>query len=717
AVVRNATPKGEASLRLRIDAGSLMERDDQQGLAHFMEHMIFNGTRNVPEGEFVRRLERLGLAFGPDTNAFTSFDQTVYMLELPETNAEVVDTALLLMREAAGEALLETEAINRERGVVLSEERTRDTPGLRTARAQYDFFMKGQLPPKRFPIGKPEVLRSAPRERFVEFYEGYYRPENATFVAVGDFDPDEMERKIRERFSDWRGQGPPGVGPNLGPVAEREFEVRTFIEPGAPASVQIAWTTKPELDPDTRAERREDWVEALGLAVMNRRFERLARSDKPPFIGAGARHGTSLDALDQTTVRAAFQPGRWRRALEAIEQEQRRIVQYGITQAELNREITETRASLQTQVAGAGTRRSSALASSIVDAVNDEEVVTAPAEDLAVFEEAVRGLTAEHVSGVLKTLFEGEGPLVFLSSPEPITEADQAVARAFQQSRQVAVAAPADQAAKAWAYTDFGTPGRVAERRVLPDLVHADRRTGNGAPVPAPAAEDAGIHFIRFENGVRLTVRPSQNRKDQILVNVRAGDGELDLPLNRPSPGWVADAALTEGGLGKLTTEEIEEALGGKVYSAGFGIDDDAFVLSGATRPEDFGVQMQVLAAYLTDPAWRPQGLERLKAFAPNLHQQLEATPGGVLGRELPRLLRSGDPRFGLPPLPAMTSTRIGDVRRAVAPLTTEPIEVVITGDVTVDQAVKQTAATFGALPPRRDAAGGFRRPDAGAGG
>jgi zinc protease len=632
----------------------------------------------------VRRLERLGLAFGPDTNAFTSFDQTVYMLELPETNAEVVDTALLLMREAAGEALLAPEAIDRERGVVLSEERTRDTPGLRNALAQYDFLMKGQLPPKRFPIGKPEVLRTAPRERFVEFYEAYYRPENATFIAVGDFDPEEMERKIRERFGDWRGQGPAGVGPNLGPVAKRGFETRTFIEPGAPASVLIAWTTKPELDPDTREERREDWVESLGLAVMNRRFERLARSDKPPFIAASAGHSTNLDALDQTTVRATFQQGGWRRALEAAEQEQRRAVQYGVTQAELNREITEVRATLQTRLAGSGTRRSSALASGIVDAVNDKEVFTAPAEDLAVFEEAVRGLTAERVSTVLKALFVGEGPLVYVSSPQPITDSERAVAQAFTQSRQVAVAPTSAQAVKAWAYTNFGTPGRVVERTEVADLKTT---------------------FVRFANGARLTVRPSQNRKDQVLVSVRAGDGELDLPLNRASPSWVADAALTEGGLGKLTTEEIEDALGGKVYSAGFGIDDDGFALSGATRPEDFAVQMQVLAAYMTDPAWRPQGLERLKSFAPNLHQQIESTPGGVLGRELPRLLRSGDPRFGLPSLQAMTSTQINDVRSAVAPLTTEPIEVVITGDVTVEEAIRQTAATFGALPRRRDAA------------
>jgi predicted Zn-dependent peptidase len=307
-VMKNATPPGEASLRLHIAAGSLMEEENQLGLAHFMEHMVFNGTRNVPEGEFVRRLERHGLAFGPDTNAYTSFDETVYMLELPETDTAVVDTALLLMREAGGEALMAAEAIDRERGVVLSEERTRDTPQYRMIRTHFDFLLKGQRLPSRFPIGTAEVIRSASRERFVSFYEGYYRPENATFVAVGDFDPAEMERKIRERFSDWRGQGPAGREPDLGRVAPRRSETKVFHEPGAPASVRISFLNPPDLTPDTRAKQRREWVEQLGLAVLNRRFERLARQDRAPFLGASARHDTEYRSADITQVTATYRP-------------------------------------------------------------------------------------------------------------------------------------------------------------------------------------------------------------------------------------------------------------------------------------------------------------------------------------------------------------------------------------------------------------------------
>jgi zinc protease len=631
----------------------------------------------------VKRLERVGLAFGPDTNAYTSFDETVYMLELPETRAEVVDTALLLMREAAGEATLATDAIDRERGVVLSEERTRDTPGLRMIKSQFDFLMKGQLPPKRFPIGDVSVLRTAPRERFVSFYEQYYRPENATFIAVGDFDPAEMESKIRARFSGWRGRGPAGMGPHLGPVAPRKMEGRTFVETGAPAQLTIAWMSKPELDPDTRAERREDWIESLGLVVLNRRLERISRGDDPPFVAASAGHGTTVGAADETSVSADYEPGRWKPALEAVEQEIRRIVLYGVSQRELDRVITEARTSLQASVTGQGTRRSADLAGAIASKVNENDVFTAPDEGLAVFEEAVRGLTAEQVNAALKPLFDGEGPLVFVSSPRPIADGVPAVVAAFNGSRQVAVAPSSFQAARGWAYTNFGAPSRVLERREVSDL---------------------GVTFVRFENGTRLTIRPSRNRKDEVLVSARAGDGVLDLRRDGSSAFWVAEAAIIEGGLGKLTTEEIEEALATEVYGVGFDIDENSFVLSGGTRPEDLDTQLQVLAAYATDPGWRPEAVERPKVFASNFHDQIEASPDGVLSRDLDRLLRSGDPRFGLPSREVMAATTVDQVRTEIGgPLSREPFEVVITGDVSVEEAIRQTALTFGALPRRTD--------------
>ncbi len=682
ALRHNSSPPGQAAIRLFIDAGSLAERDDQRGLAHFMEHMVFNGTRNVPEGEFVRRLERLGLRFGADTNASTSFEETIYTLDLPNTRAETVDTALLLMRETAGEALLDADAINRERGIILSEERARGGVGLRTAEAQLEFIMKGQLMPTRMPIGNVETLKNAPRERFVEFYEAYYRPENATVVAVGDFDVDEMERKIRTRFGDWRGQGPAGPKPDVGPVAKRGTEVRVFAEPGAPPSVAMLWTSAGNVEPDSRAKRIREMRASLLMAVLNRRLARVALRADPPFAAATADYASG-EMMTSAGFSTHFGTKGWRPALDAIEQEHRRVVRYGVTQAELDRTIVGFRETSRDALASAATRSTGQLTSDILQGVASDAVVTTPADRLALFEDAVRGFDAQAASALARELFRGEGPLVFMTSPEPVDGGEPAVMQALRASQRVAVAAPADSAAKPWPYSNFGAPGRVVQRREVPDL---------------------GTTFVRFDNGVELTVRPSRKEENRIMVAARMGDGTRDLPLGRPSAAWAAREGLIEGGLGKLTVDEVDDALVGRSYGANVSVGEEDFVLSGTTRPADLATQMQLLTAYASDPAWRPQGLQRAKASVPAMFQQYRTSPGGMLSLAVPRLLRSGDPRFGTPAQAAMLSTSIADVREALKPLATEPIEVVIVGDTTVEEAIRQTAATFGALPPRRAA-------------
>lgn len=685
-IMRNTTPPGQTSLRLRIDAGSLMETDDQRGLAHFLEHMAFNGSTNVPEGEMVKILERAGLSFGADTNASTSFDETVYELDLPRSDEATLDTGLMLLREATGAMLLEPAAIDRERGVVQSEERTRASPAYRILEERYRFFLQGQLPSRRFPIGDSDVLKTAQRDRFVAYYNAYYRPERTTLVVVGDIDPSAIEAKIRARFGDWKPVGPNGAEPDLGRIVERGPGAKVVIESGGPATIQIGWVNPPDLSADSRARRQQRLIRQLGFQVLNRRYERISRSPSPPFVGAGAFRYTDVDAADLTMLSVNYQPGKWREAMEAAEREQRRVVQWGVQQPELDREIAEYRALLEGAVAGAATRRTPQLAEGIVDSISEDEVFTSDAFDLALFEEAVRGLTAETVTAELKRQFAGQGPLVFVTSPTPIEGGDQTVAAAFASSRLAAVEAPATIVAKAWPYEDFGTPGKVAEQRDVLDL-------------------DAT--FVRFENGVRLTVKPTKFRDDQILVSVRVGDGYLDLPRDRQSLGWAASLAYIEGGLGKLTADELQQVLASTLYGASFSIDEDAFELSGRTRPQDFQRQLQVLTAYVTDPAWRPEPFERVRAYGSALLDQLESTPGGVFSRDGAALLRSGDVRWRFPNRQDFQTARQEDLKALISgAMATDAIEIIIVGDISMETAIKEVAATFGALPPRAPAAG-----------
>jgi len=683
AVMRNATPPGQASLRLYFAAGSLMETDAQQGLAHFLEHMAFNGSKAVPNrGEMVKILERHGLAFGADTNAETTFQSTLYKLDLPKADDETTDVSLMLLRETASELSLNPDAVAAERGVILSEERTRDTPAYRIGKARMAFLMAGQKAPNRFPIGLTSVIDKADAATLAEFYHRYYRPERATLIAVGDFDPAAMEAKIKARFGDWRGVGPPGSDPDLGHVKNRGAAFSIAAADGAPTTLELAWTAPPDLSPDSAAKRRREWIDRLALAVLNRRLTTLARQDDPPFIAAGAFRGDQLRTEKVTAVLAEAQPDQWKPALAAAQSEVRRAEQYGVRPDELAREVTEEEARLKAAADGAPTRRTPLVADEIASTLDDDLVETSPADDLAFFESVAKGLSPQAVSGALKDAFKGQGPLVFLAASDPPAGGEAALRAAFDEAKGGPLAAPAAPRQVDWPYSDFGTPGKVAEQTEVSDL---------------------DTVFVRFENGVRLTIKPTKFREDQVLVKVRMGDGLKTMSPAAQSMAW-AGAAFTEGGLKQISADDAERALAAQVYGLNIGVEDDAFTLSGQTRSDDLSTQLQVLAAYVSDPGWRPEAFQRIKAYGETLDTQYAATDMGVFGRDLPGLIHGGDRRWTFPSKSQIDQENLDQLKNQLAPaLSDGALEVVVVGDVTVDKAIAAVSETFGALPRRPD--------------
>ncbi len=678
AIFKNATPPGQASIRLRIGSGSLNESDAQQGLAHFLEHLAFKGSKRVPEGEMVKILQRKGLAFGPDTNASTSWTQTVYMLDLPQTDASTIETGFMLMRETASELSLDATAMEPERNVVLSEERLRDTPGYRATKARYGTLLEGQLAPKRFPIGEKDVIKNAPANLIKEFYSANYRPDRATLIVVGDIDPAAIEEKIKGTFGDWAPVGPATSEPELGALKSRGFTAQVIEQPGSNTLVSISWL-KPYVEAaDTKTKRRTDLVDALGLAVLDRRLDKIARSEHPRFLGAGESYSDSLHSAKVASVSATSAPESWKEALAAIEQEQRRLVQYGVSQDELNLEILNWRTALEQAAATAATRTTPSLAAGILGGVESDSVSTSPADDLALYNEMVNGLTVAEVNAALPHIFKGAGPLVQVATPVQI-EGDRATVEAeYNKAHAVAVNAPQIEAAVTWPYTEFGKPGTVAEQKTIADL---------------------GVVTARFENGVKLTIKQTNFRQDEILVAVQVGNGYLDLP--KESSVWLTNAFVS-GGLKKLTLDDIVRILASKVAGANFSISDDAFIFSGRTNQRDLDFELQLLTADIMEPGYRPEAVERSRKAYINALPQWAATASGVYSRDASGLLRSGDPRFVTPSLKQLEAGKVEELKEMLqGPLANGAIEVTIVGDVTPEAAIKLTAATFGALPSR----------------
>jgi len=681
AVRANQTPPNVASVRMVFNMGSLGEAEDQRGLAHFIEHMAFNGTTDVPEGEMVPLLERYGLQFGPDTNAFTGYETVGYQLDLPDAGQEALETALFLMRQTASEMLLDAEAIDRERGVVLSEERVRNTPIRRWNNALWRFRLPDTLIPERDAIGTTEVLENAPRERFVDYYENFYTPERGMVVVVGDIDPDTVAAQIEASFADWQGIDDPRPDPDIGSVStDRPLSAGYFYDPELYTIITVDAVRPHAPALDSSQTRFENNLANIGDAILSRRFATLTSSGTSPLIQAAANHGTDFSLADRASVLAIARPDRWEEAVAAVEQELRRALEHGFTQAELDEQVANLHTALRDAAEQSGTRQSSTLSDQIWSNWRSDQVLTTSQSMLERFEETLPQVTPEAVSEAFRAQWEGVEPLLFLASSEQMDDAQTRLIDAWETSAETPVEPPEDRGDLAFAYTDFGPAGAIVSREEI---------------------EDLGLVRLQFENGVAVTFKPTDFEDGTVRVRLDFGRGELE-PRAMPAVDIIAGSVFTASGLGEHSADELGRVLAGRNIGNSFNVGDDSFSFNAATTPGDLRIQMDLLTAFLTDPGWRQEGMDQFRAVIPEIRRNSYATPGGVMSAEVSRLIRSGDERYGLPDPEQVAGVDMDAIRDFLTPaLDNAPIEVTIVGDVSEAALIEALAPTLGALPAR----------------
>ncbi len=683
ALLKNSTPKDSVVLRMRVDVGSFAEADDQRGLAHFLEHMAFNGSTHVPEGEMVKLLERKGLAFGADTNASTGFDETVYELDLPNASDDLIDTGLMLMRETGSELTIDPAAVDRERGIILSERRARDTYQLRSVIDQFDFELQGMHVADRLPVGTEEVIRTAPAARIRDIYDRYYRPERATLVMVGDFDPAAVEGKIKTRFADWVGRGPAGADPDIGVIDyTRPAAADDFIDPAIQDAVTLT-TFKPWVDEaDTQTKRARSLAEGVGESIVSRRLAKIALNEDSPILAGYFNEAAGWKVFDQVTLGAIAKEGAWQEALALVEQERRRAIEHGFTEAEVNEQLANRRTALRNAVAGVTTRRSDALADVLVKAAKGDFVMVRPETSQALFDATAPSLSAAAVTAAFRSRMDGfSPPLVRVTVKKPIQGGTDAVLAALSRSARVTVAAPTEAANAAFAYDNFGTPGKIV----------GDERI-----------EDLGIRRIRFDNNVLLNIMTTDFQKDRVMLSLRVDGGNLLATRDDPTKVSLA-GSLMLGGLEAHSVDDLRSILAGRTVSPSFGVGTDAFGGSAVTSPEDFGLQAKLMAAYLTHPGYRQDGLALIRRVLPQQYAANDATPAAVIGRDAGGILANDDPRSQTPPLETLMALDWAQLKPVVAESFAHgAIEIGVVGDIDEQAAIDAIAATFGALPERR---------------
>jgi zinc protease len=688
AIRRNTLPRDEVSMRLVIEAGSMQETHDQEGLAHLLEHMAFRGSAHVPDGEVIKTLERLGLRFGADANAATSPLETLYRFDLAKPDGDSVDTGLTFLREIASGLTLSQAALDGERRVVLAEERQRAGPSMDIGAAQRAAEFPGH-PFTRSPVGRIEVIEGATPAQLRAFYDAYYRPERAVLVVVGDIEPAAIEGKIRGLFSDWTGRGPAGQDPPPYAPTGRARTVVVDAQPGASVTrLSLAWIPPYRAPDQSRAGRIDELVRAIGESALSRRIGEMKEQAGQPFILGGlgsfwipgVASGESLGAGFVSDLPAT---------IRILTTAQRQAAAGGLTQPEVDLAITSMRAALQQQAAGSfnlPSNQTPPRAELLADEAASGQIDLSDQQRLGLFEEAVKGLTLERVNAALKAQFSGEGPVVFLVTPAPPPGGKAAVEALLDQAAAARLAAYAPPAAKFWTHTNFGAPGRVVERTEVADL---------------------GVTMARFANGVRLTIKPSKASPGVAQVLVRFGHGRLDQPRDHLDASDMAMTLVQTGGLDDLKASEISRAVPGRRIAMIARTGDEAFAIG--TGPlsvaiTDLDLEMQYLAATIAVPGWRSDSWKPLMVSNAQEDQGADATPDSVFERNSAALLHPGDQRWAYSTAQMRAGWTPGEARAFIEPiLKRSNLEVIVVGDVTPDQAIAAVAKTFGALPKRDD--------------
>jgi len=678
AIQHHEQPQDGASVRMFVDVGVREEGDDEIGATHFVEHMAFNGSTNIPEGQLVPRLERLGLAFGADTNAMVNLDYTVYMLDLPRTDAATVDAALEIMRETASELTIAPEAVERERGIILSEMQLRNSP----QRRRISHYLTAALPGNHLGAritAPPEAINGISAEQLRAYYRGHYRPDRATLVVVGDFDVAEMEAKITQVFADWRESGEARVpyAPPVQPAATPQ--VATFVDASIPEVVELQYFSSYRPALNTLADSRRGLLEVVATLALNNRLAALTRSAETPILGGQA----GIQELNRTAETAGLlvvaKDGQWPAALALAEQELRRAREHGFTAAEIAEAKANLATALTNAAAQAAGRPSAALADELGSASLNNAVPVSPEGRLALYRAVADSISPDAVTQAFRAAWPGTPSLVHVSTKVPVEQA--AIAAAFANSVQVAVAAPAQAADTQFAYDDFGPAGTVVSDSTIADL---------------------GIRTVAFANGTRLNLKRTDFEPGAISFQMLVGDGLRAFPRDKPGLPVMLGVALPEDGLDAHEPDELRRLLAGCRVSLALGANDDALSAAGATTPADLELQLKLLAARLTATAWRPETQTQWAGVAALLARNFAATPSNLLQVAVVHEISGDDGRMGFDDPAELTMRTLQELEAAVEPqLASGAVELALVGDFDEDAAIAAFARTLGALPPR----------------
>ena len=618
----NKKPEKRAELRLAVKAGSILEEDDQQGLAHFVEHMAFNGTKNFPKNDIVQFIESLGMRFGADLNAYTSFDETVYMLQVPTDKPEVMDKALLVLEDWAHNVSFENSEIDKERGVVMEEWRLRRGAGARTTDKLFPILLKGSRYADRIPIGKTEILQNFKPETLKKFYADWYRPEIMAVVAVGDFDKAAVENLIKTHFSGLT--NPPAPRPRtVYDVPDHEGSVYaiTTDKEMTGTTVEIE-NILPARKQGTFGVYRAHIVDRLFSGMLSARFSEIAQKPDAPFLAAGVgRSDFIARTKEEAALSARVKEDSIEKGLDALLTEVERVSRFGFTATELDRQRQNLLRSYERLVVEDQNRQSGSRADEYIRNFLTNETLPGAELEQALHQRFLPQITLAEINALAKEWFTDRNRLVTVVAPEKpgfVIPDETKLAAAIKAAPNKELTAYVDTVSSAALLDPLPRPGTV---------------------VKTTAKDALGITEWELSNGVKVVLKPTTFREDEIVFRATSPGGTSLASDADFIPANTASQVVSAGGIGQFSAVDFRKVMTGKVANVGAFISELEEGLTGSGSRKDLETMFQLIYLRFTQPRLDPTAFSVLKTQAKTALANQTASPGYAFSEALTSIM------------------------------------------------------------------------------
>ncbi len=580
----NESPEDRVELWLVVDAGSTLEDEDQLGVAHFVEHMAFNGTEKYQRLELVDYLETIGMRFGPDINATTSFDETVYMLRIPTDQPELVDTGLDILHQWASAVTFDEEEVDKERGVVTEEWRLGLGFASRIRDKQFPLLFRDSVYEKRLPIGTPEVIGNVSVERVRDFYRDWYRPELMAVIAVGDIDRAEMAAKIEAKFGSLTNGEEPRPRPTHQIPDHEETLYGVATDPETSHTTFAIFNKLPKRAEGRVKDYRQWIVERIYHMMVNTRLEEYTRGPSPPFLAAGSSSGRFVRSKHVTTLVAAVGEGEVSGGMYAVLRELQRLARFGFTEGELERAKAEYMRTYERAALDRDAADSSSYAAEYIRVHLVDEPTPGIAVELELVQEFVPQISLKEMNFLAALNLGERNRVILVSAPERHAQRLPSEEEALEIFSQVADA-------ELVPYIDS-----APDRPLISELPES------GAIAGEEYIEELDITVWELSNGAQVVLKPTDFRSDQVLVSAFSPGGNSLVSDDDFASSLVATAFVEESGVGAFDPLSLDKALAGKTVDISTYIDELEEGLDASASSRDLEEMFQLIYLVFTEP-------------------------------------------------------------------------------------------------------------------